>query len=176
MRRIAQLSLALAVAVAVSATDSSAQDQYQKWGKVKNPEAQALMEQGDELFGNLDYVRARAKYESAVELIRTDGDFPAAPLYRMAASYYYEGKPMTAAGHFDALAREAALYGDLVTEVWALADAAWINGRAGDKLDMDAHVEKLQRLLKSPYLPAETKREIQANRLGEVTTLEQNDL
>ncbi len=176
MRPIAQLSLALAIALAVSATDSSAQDQYKKWGKVKTPEAQALMEQGDELFGNMDYVRARAKYESAVELIRTDGDFPAAPLYRMAASYYYEGKPMTAAGHFDALAREAALYGDLVTEVWALADAAWINGQAGDKLDMDAHVEKLQRLLKSPYLPAETKREIQANRLGEVTTLEQNDL
>ena len=173
MRSIAQLSLALAVALAVTATDSSAQDQYKKWGKVKNPEAQTLMEQGDELFGNMDYVGARGMYEGAVELIRTDGDFPAAPLYRMAASYYYEGKTMTAAGRFDELAAEAALYGDVVTQVWALADAAWINGQAGDKLDMDAHVVKLQRLLKSPYLPAETKNEIQANRLGEITTLEQ---
>ena len=173
MRSIAQLSLALAVALAVTATDSSAQDQYKKWGKVKNPEAQTLMEQGDELFGNMDYVGARGRYEGAVELIRTDGDFPAAPLYRMAASYYYEGKTMTSAGRFDELAAEAALYGDVVTQVWALADAAWINGQAGDKLDMDAHVVKLQRLLKSPYLPAETKNEIQANRLGEITTLEQ---
>jgi len=176
MRPNTQLTTCLALAVAflaVSAIDAGAQEQLDRWGKVKNAEAQQLIDQGDELFGSMDYSGARAKYEDAVEFVRADGDFPGVPLYRIAASFYHEGKPMTAAGRLNALASESAVYGDIVIETWALADAAWIHGQAGNKLDMDAYVERVTRLLKSPYLPDDVREEITSKRLGEVTTLEQ---
>jgi hypothetical protein len=90
-----------------------------------------------------------------------------AALRRIANSHYYEGHYQSAAHTLEKLAKEAAEYGDLVTEAWAIADAAWVAGKAGDKLDVDRRVARLERLLGSDYIPAEVKAEIRAKRLGD---------
>ncbi len=142
-----------------------------RWRISLNPEAQAQIEMGDEALGNSQYGRARSHYQMAIEIIENSGDFAATPKHRVAASYYFERKYQTATNKLDQLATEATSYGDLVTQAWALADAAWIFGRAGAKIDMDARVDRLRRLLTSPYLPYEVRAEITSKRLGEATTL-----
>ena len=155
-------------------TSLSAQDVHaHNWGKSKDVKAQAHIEMGDELLGSHEYARARGEYESAVEILRARDEFASPALYRIAASYYYEGKPQSAANHFDQLADEAALYGDVVTEVWALADAAWIYGQAGNKLGMQERVERVNKLLQSPYLPEGEVELLTTKRLGEINTLEE---
>ena len=142
-----------------------------RWEKSANPQAQAFIERGDELLGNSHYSAARRQYETARDIIMLDGDFPNPALYRIAVSYYYEGRSVTAADHLEKLASEASEYGDLVAQAWALADAAWINSRAGMKLTMDGRVDRLRLLLKSPYLPSEVRSEILTRRLGEFAEL-----
>lgn len=175
MQTIRQLPVAVAVVVglgAASFSDVAAQDTHaHNWGKSDHSEAQGHIEKGDEFLGAQNYGQARRHYEQAVEIIRQQGDFPSPALYRIAASYYYEDKPQTAANHFDQLAAEAAEYGDLVTEIWAMADAAWIYGQAGNKFGVDQRVQKLTKLLKSQLIPDDEKKMITAKRLGEVTTL-----
>lgn len=177
MRPNPQLTTAVALVAAVLAsigTEAKAQQMASpKWGKTDIPAAQALLSEGDEFLGNSRYAAARAKYEEAAEVIRTEAEFAGVALYRIAASFYYEGKPMTSTSRLDDLAEEAAEWGDVVTYAWALADAAWIFGQQGKEIDMDTRLESLKRLLTSPYLPKETREEIASKRLGESTTLVQ---
>lgn len=154
------------------ATSAEAQHQQAHWPVSLNPEARALIGEGDELRVQQDFAGARARYEKAAEVIRRDGEFPATPLHQIAVSYYYEGRPMTATQHLDELAEQAADYGDLVTQVWALADCAWIFGKEGAKIDMERRIDQMRRLLKSPYLPYEVRAKVTSQRLGEVTTIE----
>ena len=134
-------------------------------------EAQAHMDKGDELIAQRRYGKARKEYRAAADLVREQSDFPAAALYRVAASYYFEGLYRGAAKELDKIGAEAADYGDIVVNVWAVADAAWVLGQAGAKLDVEKRVKRLQRLLKSAYLPDEVRDEITSKRLGLATTL-----
>lgn len=174
MWRIHQIAttVALVVAVLVSTTiEARAQHPVSaKWGKSDIPAAQTLLAQGDELLGNSQYGAARTKYEEAAELIRAEEAFPGMALYRIAASFWYEGKPMTSVSRLDDLAQEAAQWGDVVTHAWALTDAAWIFAQRGNKIGMDSRIMNLRRLLKSSYLPKDVHDEITSKRLGEVTT------
>lgn len=170
------LAITLSIAVmAASATVAPAQESNEEleanWAVSLNPEAASHMEMGDESFGSGNYAGARAHYQQAIDIIRRDDDFPNTALHRIAATYYFDGKPQTAAAQMDALAAEAATFGDLVTEVWAMADAAWIQGKQGAKIDMEDRVTKLRKLLRSPYLPYEVRSEIMSKRLGEATTI-----
>ena len=133
-----------------------------------NPEAEAYLSKGAELIAERRYSAARRAYKAAAELLRSEGKLPVEPLRRIADAYYFEGRYQNAAATLDRLAREAATYGDLAVEVWALADAAWINGIAGHKIDMDRRLERLVRLLGSPYLPEQVRSEVQAKRLAGV--------
>lgn len=179
MRSIAQLTAAVAVAAALvltSATNLSAQEEQEetlraRWAVSLNAEAQSYMERGDEAFGDGRFAAARTHYQRAIDIIRGDGEFPSTALHRIAATYYFEGKHQTAAAQLDALAAEAATYGDIVTQVWAIADAAWILGKQGAKIDMENRLEKLRKLLRSPYLPYQVRSEIMSKRLGEATTI-----
>lgn len=130
-------------------------------------EAQSYIEKGDEFVARRSYNRAREQYQKAVKIIRADGDFAAAALYRIAAAYYYDGEFKNAAGKLDEVAREAAEFGDIATHAWALADAAWLLGQVGAKIDVDKHLERLDRLFQSSYLPDQVRDEIIAKRLGE---------
>lgn len=178
MRRIPQLTSTVAlvatVLAAIAVEAKAQQTASPKWGKTDIPAARALLSEGDEFLGNSRYAAARARYEEAAELIRNEGEFPGVALYRIAASFYYEGKAMTSTSRLDNLSQEAAEWGEVVTQAWALADAAWIFGQQGKKIDMDTRVERLKRLLKSPYIPAETRGEITSRRLGELTTFSQD--
>ncbi len=139
-------------------------------------EAQALIDRGDELVGQLKYGDARKEYEAAVELIRAEGGFPRLPIRKIADAYYFEGRYQRAIQVLDDLADEAAEVGDIVTQAWSQADAAWVldvdcqkhaeSERPGRNLVMNQRATKLRRLLASPYLPAEERTEIIAKRCG----------
>lgn len=174
MRRDMPLALPLALVIMfILMLASSALAQHRldvDWPVSLNPEAQAQIEEGNELLAQQEFGEARVRYETAVELVRRDGEFPATPLHQIAVSYYYEGKPMMATRRLDELAEEAAAHGDIVTQVWALADCAWVHGKAGAKIDMEERIDRLRRVLKSPYLPYEVRSEVTSKRLGEATT------
>ena len=139
-----------------------------------SPEAQSHIEKGDELVARRSYNRAREEYEKAVRIIRADGDFAAAAMYRIAAAYYFDGEYRNAAGQLDEIAREAAEFGDVATHAWALADAAWLLGQVGAKIDVERRLERLDRLFQSPYLPEGVRDEIREKRLGESVRLSGN--
>ena len=68
------------------------------------------------------------------------------------------------------LADEAAEFGELKCQVWAVADAAWVAGIAGDKIDMDRRLARLERLLSSAYLPDIAKEELRNKKLTYIGT------
>ncbi len=178
MRRITRLASAItmtAVFGCVYVTGVAAQEEGEqleaRWRLSTNPEVQAHIDAGDEALGGQNYGDARNHYQIAADMMSESGEFPATPLHRIASTHYHEGNYQSATAALDALAAEAASYGDLVTQVWALADAAWIFGRSGAKIDMDDRVAKLRRLLSSPYLPYAVRAEVTSKRLGEATTL-----
>lgn len=164
----------LAASSAIDLVAAVAQDDIvleAEWRMINNAEARGHMAAGDELLGQSSYGAARREYEMAAELIRADGEFPALAVHRQAASFYHEGMYQSAIARLDDLADEAAIFGDLVTQVWALADEAWLQGQSGKKIDMDRTVVRLERLLTSPYLPDDVVKEVMSKRLGEGTTL-----
>ncbi len=133
MRSITRYTIALTIAVALvgfSTTSLLSQDVSAvatldaRWHVSLNPEAHNHIEMGDASLGDGKYGEARGHYEMASEILTNAGAFPAAPMHRIAASYYFEGKYQTATHELDMLANEAASYGDIVTEAWSLADAA----------------------------------------------------
>ncbi|MEE9132343.1 MAG: hypothetical protein V3U13_02165 [Gemmatimonadota bacterium] len=128
---------------------------------------QAHLDKGDVLFSRGDFGSARKEYAVAADLARGEGQVPVKALRRIANTQYYEGRYQSAGLTLLKLAKEAAEYGDIVTEAWAVADAAWVAGIAGDKIDVDRRVAQLERLLTSPYLPDDVREEIRTKRLGD---------
>ena len=133
-----------------------------------SPEVQAYLDQGDALAAEGRYGAARREYRAAAELLRAEGKLPMKAMRRIANSYYFEGRYQTAGKLLIELADEAASYGELRCQVWALADAAWLAGLAGDKIDMERRLVRLERLLTSPFLPAATREQIRSQRLTSI--------
>jgi hypothetical protein len=130
-----------------------------------SPEVQVHLDQGDALAAEGRYGAARREYRAAAELMRAEGRLPSRAIRRIANSFYFQDRYQTAGKILLELADEAASYGELRCQVWALADAAWIAGMAGDKIDMERRLIRLERLLDSPYLPAATREEVRNKRL-----------
>jgi tetratricopeptide (TPR) repeat protein len=128
---------------------------------------QAHFDRGDEFFSQGDLNAARKEYEAAAKMTRNNGQVPAKALHRIAYTQYYEGRYQTAGKTLEKLAEEAAAFGDLKTEAWALADAAWVAWKAGDTIDVQRRVARLERLMTSQYLPSDVKAEIKMKRLGD---------
>jgi len=137
-----------------------------------DPIAQAHIVKGDELAAEGRYGSARGEYRKAVELQREQGVLPETALRRIAYTFYYEDRFQSAGGTMVDLAEEAATYGDIVAEVWALADAAWIAGVEGNKQVVDRHLAKVDKLLTSPYLPEDVKNQIRTTRLASIESFE----
>lgn len=139
-------------------------------------EAQAHIARGDQLLGGEDYRGARKAYEAAIEIIRDENGFPAVPLKRLANAYYFEGLNRAAVRTLDRLADEAAEVGDVATQAWSQADAAWVLTLdcnqvgpvecPGGPLVLKQRLDKLRRLLASPYLPDEVRADIIEKRCG----------
>jgi hypothetical protein len=155
---------------------TSANTTFIRTWDVMPAEAQQLIEEGDLLVGERKYAQARKSYEAAAELIRGEGGFPALPLRRLARSYYYQGKYQTAVSLLDDLARESAAVGDIASQAWALADAAWVLGfdckahtrqeRPGARLEMTERAQQIRMVLASPYLPTDVRSDITRTRCG----------
>ena len=198
MRQSTQLATTFAIAaLLIGATTSNAAADPDPSLEKMSPEAQALIEAGDELAGANRYGAARNEYRAALRLVREDGNFPITALRRIANTYYFEGSYSSAATTLEKLADEAASFGDLVTQVWAIADAGWMYGKLGaaktaakqqekqawtsgqlqpsgghrDNIDTQRLVVRLERLLRSPYLPDDVRDEVTTTRLSELTII-----
>lgn len=146
-------------------------------------EAQAHIARGDQLLGGEDYRGARKAYEAAIEIIRDENGFPAVPLKRLANAFYFEGLNRAAIKTLDRLADEAAEVGDVATQAWSQADAAWVLNLdcnqvgpvecPGGPLVLKQRLEKLRRLLASPYLPDQVRTDIIEKRCGGACRLEE---
>ncbi|NIR46714.1 MAG: hypothetical protein GWN99_20115 [Gemmatimonadetes bacterium] len=159
--RFSILSAAALAFLAVPLPDISAEP-------TGDPAVQAHLLKGDELAAQGKYGSARDEYKKAVELQRQRGELPAEALRRIAYSYFYQER-FQAAGHtLVSLAEEAATYGDIATEVWALADAAWLAGVNGNWQMVEKHVARVEKLLTSPYLPDEIKAKVRQQRLASI--------
>jgi tetratricopeptide (TPR) repeat protein len=167
MKRAAALtSLLSAVVLVITAPSPSFANDV---SVAPDRDIQAHLDRGDEFFYQGDLSAARKEYEAAAKMIRDSGQVPAKALHRIAYTQYYEGRYQTAGKTLEKLAKEAAAFGDLKTEAWALADAAWVAWKAGDTIDVQRRVARLERLLTSPYLPSDVKAEIKVKRLGDYT-------
>ncbi|MGD8699158.1 MAG: hypothetical protein PVJ43_07705 [Gemmatimonadales bacterium] len=131
---------------------------------------QKLMDKGDALGAEGKWGTARRYYKLAADLERKQGHLPSAAMRRIANSYYYQDRFQSAGRTLEQLAKESAAFGELRCEAWALADAAWIAWIAGDKIDMERRLVRLDRLLMSPYLPDDVRDEVVEKRLAGVTT------
>jgi hypothetical protein len=170
MKRTFQLSALLAGAALFSilpVSNLSAQSKDVALTSKAHTKAQVQqhLDYGDELVAEGRYGTARREYRAAAELMRAEDKLPSQPLRRIANSYYYEDRYQTAGKVLLDLADEAAKFGELKCEVWALADAAWVAGIAGDGIDMEKRLARLDRLLSSPYLPDIAKEELRNKRL-----------
>jgi hypothetical protein len=131
-----------------------------------------LIAEGDELGAAGKWGTARRYYKLAAELAQKHDQLPSAAMRRIANAYYYEDRYQSAGKILEQLAKESAKYGDLRCQAWALADAAWIAWVAGDKIDMERRLVRLDRLLTSPYLPDEVRAQVVDKRLAGISTAE----
>jgi tetratricopeptide (TPR) repeat protein len=174
MERITRISVVMALAaLAVGAGTAGATTSVDRDPDVTSPGVQARIDRGDEFVAQRRYSAARDAYGRAAELQRDSGRLPAHAMRRIANAYYYEGRLKSAARTLDELADEAASFGDLRVQAWALADAAWLYGRAGAGLEVSRRLARLERLLTSPYMPDSVRLRITEFRLdgGAVMTL-----
>ena len=139
-------------------------------------EALDLLNEAEVLLGQHKYNEARENFERAAEIIRAEGGFPAVPLRRIAKSYYHQGRLQTAVSLLDDLAQQAAEVGDIPSQAWALADAAWVLGidcsthsraeHPGGRLELINRSQRIRMLLASPYLPNDVRTDIVRSRCG----------
>lgn len=125
-----------------------------------SPAVQAAIARGDALFEQGKAVAARKAYRRAAEISRNEGDLAEKPMRRLANAYYFEKDYRRAARILDALAREAASFGDLRVQAEAIVDAAWLYGKTGDRQKVSQRLASVERLLESPYLPDAVKQTI----------------
>jgi len=128
----------------------------------------AYIMRGDQLAAEGKFAAARREYEQAAQIVREANKLPAHAVRRIANSFYYEERFQSAGKVLLDLADEAAEFGDVVTQVWATADAAWVAAAAGDKIDVEHRLASLEKLLTSPYLPDEVRAEVVSKRLASV--------
>lgn len=154
MERIIRVSVVMALAILLaSASTAAAATPVGRDPDITPPDVQAWIDRGDELIAERRFSAARDAYEDAADLVREAGQLPTDVVRRIANAYYYEGRLKSAARTLDNLAQEAATFGDLPVQAWALADAAWLYGKVGAGLEVNRRLERLERLFTSPYLP-----------------------
>lgn len=158
------LSSSMAVAIFILPAGLQAQDSLTETGlwfepphaeffQVEEGRVNALMRRGDALVVRHRWDAARRAYADAAMLMREQRELAAAPLRRLANSYYFERRYVEAAKVLDELAVEAALFGDLPIGARALADAAWLYGKAGRPTAAQDRLLRLELLASSPYMP-----------------------
>jgi hypothetical protein len=146
------------VAPSLSATQSSAQSGaiasgIQASAGELSPDVQLYVGRGDELTGRLRNGAAAREYARAADIARREGHLASGTTWKLATAHYYNGNLVGAAAALDQLTDEAARVGDLEVEALSIYYAAWLNGKAGRKIEMAARVARLEGLLGSQYIP-----------------------
>src|SRR5216117_2411102 len=141
------------VAPSLSATQSPIASGIQASAGEFSPEVQMYVGRGDELANRLRYDAAAREYTRAADIARREGHLASGTSWKLATAHYYNGNLVGAAAALDQLANEAALVGDLEVEAPAIYYAAWLNGKAGRKIESAARVARLEGLLQSRYMP-----------------------
>ena len=124
--------------------------------------AASHVEVGDQLTAGKHFDYARSEYAAAAQLVRKAGELPVLAIRRIANTYYFEGEYGSAARVLDDLAAEASVRGATLTQVWALADGAWLAGLMEDEAGFAERMKKLGRLLESGDLSAEDRSAVEA--------------
>ena len=143
----------LLVAPSLSAAQSAIVSGVQASAGELSPEVQWYVGRGDELAGRLRYDAAAREYARAADIARREGHLASGTSWKLATAHYYNGNLVGAAAALDQLANEAALVGDLEVEALAIYYAAWLDGKAGRKIESAARVARLEGLLRSRYMP-----------------------
>ena len=108
---------------------------------------------GDWLRSALRFPEAQQAYTQAVEVARREGHLPSRSMWLLANAYYNDGSTVRAAAVMDQLTNEAGRVGDLPVQALALFNAAWLNGQVGRTSEATSRVTRLEKLLRSPYMP-----------------------
>ncbi len=141
------------VAPRLSATQSTGFSVIQESADELSPEVQLYVGRGDESSSDLNYGAAARDYRRAADVARREGHLPSSTSWKLANALYYDGDLVGAAAVLDQLTNEAGLVGDLEVEALAIYYAAWLDGKAGHKVETAARVARLEGLLRSRYLP-----------------------
>jgi len=148
------------VAPSLSATQSNAQfvspavhSGIQESAGELSADVQVYLGRGDESSGRLNYGAAGRDYRRAADVARREGHLSSATSWRLATALYNDGDLIGAALALDGLANEAALVGDLEVEALSIYYSAWLNGKAGRKVETAVRVARLEGLLGSRYMP-----------------------
>src|SRR2546427_11491374 len=141
------------VAPSLPATQSAIVSGIQASADELSPEVQWFVGRGDELADRLRYDAAAREYARAAEIARRDGHLASGTSWKLATAHYYNGNLVGAAAALDQLTNEAALVGDLEVEALSIYYAAWLDGKAGRKIETAARVARLEGLLRSRYMP-----------------------
>ena len=118
-----------------------------------SPAVLAHVRRGDALRSGLRFVAAQQEYRLAAETARREGHLPSRTMWLLANAHYNAGDPRGAAAVLDQLSAEAARVGDVAVQALAIYNAAWLNGQAGRTTEAASRVARLERLLRSPYMP-----------------------
>jgi len=108
---------------------------------------------GDELSNQLRFTAAAVEYRRAAEIARREGHLPSWTTWKLANAYFNGDNLTGAANALDQLANEAADVGDLPVQALAIFNAAWLHSKAGHRTETGTRVARLERLLRSPYMP-----------------------
>jgi hypothetical protein len=117
------------------------------------PNVLRLVRRGDSLRAALRFAEAQQAYTGATEIARREGHLPSRSMWLLANAYFNDGNTVRAAAVMDQLTNEAGRVGDLPVQALAMFNAAWLNGQAGRTSEATSRVTRLERLLRSPYMP-----------------------
>lgn len=129
--------------------------------------ARSQVKVGDDLAVTGAFGAAAEAYEVAARLVRAQGKLPVEEVRRVANARYYAGEFLRAARTLENLADEASAQGDYLAHFWAAVDAGRLARLAGAENLARRCDQRVDRLLSSPDLPAETRAEL-AEKLAEV--------
>ena len=105
--------------------------------------------------GNL--IRARKEYLTLTESLLAQKILPSEVMWRLAAVYYAERRPLDAAATLDALAARAAEHGNVGVEVLSLLESSKIYEREGRTAESTERLKRALPLLDSPALAEEMR-------------------
>jgi hypothetical protein len=112
-----------------------------------------IVARGDELTRRLRFDAAAQEYRRAADVARREKHLASGTTWKAATAYFTDGNMVAAAGLLDQLADDAARVGDLQVEALSIYYSAWLNAKAGRRVETADRTARLGGLLRSQYMP-----------------------